>query len=257
MLEPTYTISPHSSEFGPSQRWVRVYFNSQLIADSKKMMLLRESNHFPLYYFPKQDVQMDCLRPSDYTAHSDRKGDGVFWHVQVGDKTVKDAAFTFRNPPGNGPKLEDYIAFAWEKMDGWFEEDEEVFVYARDPHKRVDVIHSSRHIKVVVDGITVGDTKRPWLLFETGLPIRYYMPKHDVRMDLLERTDTVTRCPYKGEAHLYSIKIGDTRHEGLAWIYSYPMMECARIQGLVGFFNEKLDMYEDGTLLPRPKTIWS
>jgi len=252
-----FTISPHSKEFGPSPRWVRVYFNRQLIADSKKMMLLREANHLPLYYFPQTDVRMDCLHPSDRSVHSDRKGDGVFWHVQVGDRIAKDAAFTFRNPPGNGPKLEDHVAFAWDKMDAWFEEDEEVFVYARDPHKRVDVIPSSRHIKVVVDGITAGETKRPWLLFETGLPTRYYMPKHDARMDLLEQTDTVTRCPYKGEAHLYAVKIGDTRHEGLAWIYRFPTMECARIQGLVGFFNEKLDMYEDGNLLPRPKTIWS
>ncbi|MCZ6551737.1 MAG: DUF427 domain-containing protein [candidate division NC10 bacterium] len=253
----SFTISPHSTKFGPSPRWVRVYFNRQLIAESRRMMLLRETNHLPLYYFPKQDVRMDLLQPSDHTAHSDWKGDGVFWHVQVGDRIANNAAFTFRNPPGNGPKLEDYVAFAWDKMDAWFEEDEEVFVYARDPHKRVDVIHSSRHIKVVVGGITVGETTRPTLLFETGLPTRYYMPKHGARMDLLERSDAVTRCPYKGDANLYSIKIGDELHEGLAWIYRYPTVECAKIQGLVGFLNEKVDMYEDGTLLPRPKTIWS
>ncbi len=256
-MTETFTISPQSKEFERSLRWVRVYFNSQLIADSKKMILLRESNHLPLYYFPKKDVQMDCLQPSDHTTHSDHKGQGVFWHVQAGDKIANNAAFTFRNPPGNGPKLEDFVAFAWDKMDAWFEEDEEVFVYARDPYKRVDVWQSSRHIKVVVDGIAVGETNRPWLLFETGLPTRYYMPKHDARMDLLERSDAVSRCPYKGEANLYTIRIGDTRHEGLAWIYRYPTVECAKIQGLVGFFNEKLDMYEDGTLLPRPKTIWS
>ncbi len=137
MSEPTYTTSPHSSEFGPSPRWVRVYFYSQLIADSKKMMLLRETNHLPLYYFPQEEVRMDCLQPSDHTTRSDRKGEGVFWHVQVGDKIANNAAFTFRNPPGNGPKLGDYIAFEWDKMDSWFEEDEEVFVYARDPYKRI------------------------------------------------------------------------------------------------------------------------
>ena len=256
-MADAFTISPHSTEFGPSLRCVRVYFNNQLIAESKNMMLLRETDRLPLYYFPKQDVRMDYLQPSGHTAHSDRKGDGVFWHVQVGDKIAKDAAFTFRNPPGNGPNLEDYVAFAWDKMDAWFEEDEEIFVYARDPHKRIDVIHSSRHIKVVLDGVTVGETTRPTLLFETGLPTRYYMPKHDARMDLLERSDAVTRCPYKGDANLYSIKIGDELHEGLAWIYRYPTVECAKIQGLVGFLNEKVDMYEDGTLLPRPRTIWS
>ncbi len=256
-MTDAFTISPHSSEFERSPRWVRVYFNSELIANSKAMMLLRESNHLPLYYFPKKDVRTDCLQPSDHTTPSDLKGEGIFWHVQVGDKIANNAAFTFRHPPGDGPKLEDYVAFAWNEMDSWFEEDEEVFVYARDPYKRVDVLQSSRHIKVVVDGTTVGDTKRLSLLFETGLPTRYYMPKHDVRMDLLERSDAVSRCPYKGEAKLYSIKIGDKLHDSLAWIYRYPMLECTKIQGLVGFFNEKLDIYEDDKLLPRPKTIWS
>src|SRR5215472_16939722 len=95
-----FTISPHSSEFGPSPRWVRVYFNQQLIAESKDMMLLREPNCLPLYYFPKKDVRMDCLQASDRTAHSDRKGEGIFWHVAIGDRIAKDAAFTFQNPPG-------------------------------------------------------------------------------------------------------------------------------------------------------------
>ncbi len=255
----TYTFMPdHRTEFEPSPRRVRVYFNRQLIADSKQMMLLRESNRLPLYYFPKKDVRIeDCLQPSDHTIHSDLKGEGILWNVQVGDKIANNAAFTFRNSPGNGPKLEDFVAFAWEKMDAWFEEDEEVFVYARDPYKRVDVLHSSRHIKVVVEDTTVADTTRPWLLFETGLPTRYYMPRHDARMDLLERSDTVTRCPYKGEAHLYSIKIGHKLHEDLAWSYRYPMQECLRIQGLLGFLNEKVDIYEDDKLLPRPNTPWS
>ncbi|MCH9024549.1 MAG: DUF427 domain-containing protein [candidate division Zixibacteria bacterium] len=253
----SFTVSPRSSEFGPSPRWVRVYFNSQLIAESRKMMLLREADHLPVYYFPQKDVRMDCLQPSDRTSHSDFMGEATYWHLQVGDKIAKNAAFTFRNPLGNGPDLKDYIAFAWKKMDAWFEEEEEVFVYARDPHKRIDILPSSRHIKVVVDGITVGETKRPWLLFETGLPIRYYMPKHDARMDLLEPSEVVTSCPYKGDANLYSIKIDDKLHENLAWIYRFPTAECARIQGLVCFFNEKLDIYEDDTLLPRPKTAWS
>ena len=256
-MTDAFTISPRSKEFGPSPRWVRVYLNNHLITDSQKMMLLREADHLPLYYFPKKDVRVDCLQPSDHMTQSDLKGEGIFWHVQVGDKVANNAAFTSRNPRGNGPKLEDYIAFAWDKMDAWFEEDEEVFVYARDPYKRVDVLQSSRHIKVVVDGIVVGDTRRPWLLFETGLPNRYYMLKHDARMDLLEQSDTVTRCPYKGQAHLYSIKVGDKLHDGLAWIYRFPTTECAKIQGLVGFFNEKLDIYRDDKLMPRPKTIWS
>ncbi len=110
---------------------------------------------------------------------------------------------------------------------------------------------------MVVDGTTVADSNRPWLLFETGLPTRYYVPKHDARMDLLEPSDTVTRCPYKGEANLYSIRIGDELHRDLAWTYRYPMLECLKIQGLLGFLNEKVDLYEDDKLQPRPETAWS
>ncbi len=254
----TYTISPYPrSEFEPSPRWVRVYFSSQPIADSRSIMLLRENNRLPLYYFPKHDVRMDCLKLSDHTTDSDPKGEGVFWHVQVGDKVADNAAFSFRNPPDDGPKLEDYVAFQWKEMDAWFEEDDEVFVYARDPYKRVDVLQSSRPIKVVVDGAAVADSKRPWLLFETGLPTRYYIPKHDARTDLLEPSDTVTRCPSKGEAHFYSVRISDKLHQDLAWTYRYPMLECLKIQGLLGFLNEKVDIFEDDKLLPRPETPWS
>ncbi len=254
----TYTLSPYPrSEFEPSPRWVRVYFNSQLIADSRNMMLLRETNRLPVYFFPKNDVRMDYLQPSDHTTDASPKGEGVFWHVQVDNKMANDAAFTFRYPPDNGPKLEDHVAFQWNEMDAWFEEDDEVYFYARDPYKRVDVLQSSRHIKVVIDGAAVADSKRPWLLFETGLPTRYYIPKHDARMDLLEPSDTVTRCPYKGEAHFYSVRISDKLHQDLAWTYRYPMLECLKIQGLLGFLNEKVDIYEDDKLLPRPETPWS
>jgi len=254
----TYTISPYPrSKFEPSPRWVRVYFNSQLIADSRNMMLLRETNRLPVYFFPKKDVRMDCLQPSDHTTDPSPKGEGVFWHVKVGDKVADNAAFTFRNPPDNDPKLEDHVAFQWNEMDAWFEEDDEVFVYARDPYKRVDVLQSSRHIKVVVDGVAVADSKRPWLLFDTGLPTRYYLPKPDVRMDLLEPSDTVTRCPYKGEANFYSIRTGDELYRDLAWTYRYPMLECLKIQGFLGFLSEKVDIYEDDKLQPRPKTPWS
>ena len=254
----TFTLMPdHRTEFEPSPRRVRVYFNNQCIADSNQMMLLRETKHLPLYYFPKKDVKMDFLIQSDKSAQSDHKGQSVYWDVQVGEKIEKNAAFTFRNPPDKDPKLENYIAFKWDKMDSWFEEDEEVFVYARDPYKRVDVLHSSRHIKVMVDGTRVAETKRPWLLFETGLPTRYYFSKHDVHMELLEHSETVTRCPYKGAAHHYSIKMGDKQHKDLAWHYPFPTLECTKIQGLIGFLNEKLDIYENDKLLQRPKSPWS
>ena len=254
----TYTVSPYPrSEFEPSPKRVRVYFDSQIVADSKNMMLLREPDHLPLYFFPETDVHTDFLKSSDHTSQSELKGKGKYWHVQVSDKVADNAAFTFSNPTGNGPNLEGFIAFAWNKMDAWFEEDEEVFYYARDPYKRVDILHSSRQIRVEIEGLAVAETKDPRLLFENGLPTRYYIPQPDVRMELLEQSDAVTQCPYKGEAQLFDIRINNQLHEGLAWIYRYPTLECAKIHGLFGFFNEKIDIYEDGELLTRPKTPWS
>ena len=217
-------------------------------------MLLRENNRLPLYFFPRGDVRMDCLQPSDRTTDSDSKGEGVYWHVKVGDKVADNAAFTFRNSPDGGPMLEDHVAFQWNKMDAWFEEDDEVFIYARDPYKRVDVLQSSRHIKVVVDGTLVAESSRPWLLFETGLPTRYYLPREDVRMELLEMTETVTRCPYKGIAQTFGVRVADKFYPDYAWSYPTPIAACANIEDRICFYNEVVDTREDGKQLPRPDT---
>jgi uncharacterized protein (DUF427 family) len=142
-------------------------------------------------------------------------------------------------------------------VDAWFEEDDEVFVHARDPYHRVDVLNSSRHVRVEIDGATVAASRRPRLLFETGLPTRYYLPKADVRMDLLEPTDTTTRCPYKGEAIYWSARIGGQLREDVVWSYPYPIPEIPKIEHLLAFFNERVDLYVDGELQVRPQTPWS
>ncbi len=97
-----------------------------------------------------------------------------------------------------------YIAFYWSKMDAWYEEDERAFAHARDPYKLMDTRRSSRHVRVALNGTMVADTTRPTLLFETGLPVRYYIPREDVRMDLLTPSPTRTQCAYKGEASYWS-----------------------------------------------------
>jgi uncharacterized protein (DUF427 family) len=142
-------------------------------------------------------------------------------------------------------------------MDSWFEEDDEVFVHPRDPYHRVDVLNSSRHVKVVVEGEVVAETHRPRLLFETGLPTRYYFPKLDVRLELLEPTDSVTACPYKGQARYWSVRVGDHVVKDLVWSYPTTIPECPKIENLLSFYNEKVDLYVDGELQVRPKTPWS
>src|SRR5438128_3465501 len=142
-------------------------------------------------------------------------------------------------------------------MNAWYEEYEELFVHARDPHKRVDVLASSRHVRVVIAGETVAETRRSHLLFETNLPTRYYIPREDVRLDLLDPTDQTTRCPYKGIASYWSVKIGDQVVRNVVWSYPDPIPECPKIKGLLCIFQERVDLYVDGALQPRPQTPWS
>src|SRR5207237_100165 len=163
-------------------RWVRAFFDGQPIADSKRVLLVFEPRRLPVYYFPTADVRMDLLRPSDYSSPDGGESSAmVRWTLAINGKTVDNVGWSYREPDAARAPLRDHIAFYWAKLDTWFEEDEEVFVHPRDPHKRVDVMPSSRHVRVVVDGETVAETRRPHLLFETGLPTRYYIPRLDVR----------------------------------------------------------------------------
>jgi uncharacterized protein (DUF427 family) len=249
-------IPNHRSEWEPSPRWVRAKVGAVTVADSKRAMLLRATGRLPVYYFPERDVRTDLFAASKHTT-TDQLGTASYAHIRVNGHTIENAAWTYMKLARGAPKLKGYFAFEWDKMDAWFEEDEEVFRHARDPYKRIDVCHSSRHIRVVVGGETVAETRRPSLLFETGLPTRYYIPKMDVRTDLLEPSDTHSRCPYKGVASYYSVKAGGKVYKDLVWFYPLPIPECPKIENLLCFFNEKVDIYVDGELEPKPVTPWS
>ena len=151
----------------------------------------------------------------------------------------------------------DLVRLDWNSMTEWFEEDEPVYVHPRDPYKRVDILASSRHIQVEVDGVTVADSRQPRILFETGLPPRYYLPLTDVRMDLLRPTDTQTRCPYKGTASYWSVDTGQAVHTDVVWIYRTPLPESQKVAGLACFYNEKVDIVLDGERQERPRTPFS
>ncbi len=240
----------------PTPRWIRVRFAGQVIADSRRALLLTQygPDRLPTYYFPQTDVQMDALIDSPSASP---EGEVSWKSVQIGGKVEADAAWIVLRPPSPLTSLATYVSFAWEKMDGWYEEEEEIFVHARDPHKRVDVLCSSRHVRVVIGDTTVAETGRPHLLFETTLPTRYYIPSEDVRIELLEPTDFKTRCPYKGIASYWNAKVGAHLARNVVWSYPNPIPECAKIKGLLSFFNEHVDIYVDGRLQPRPRTPWS
>jgi uncharacterized protein (DUF427 family) len=258
-MKPAETsASDPRHEFEPSPRWVRVRFAGQIVADSKRVMLLREPGRLPVYYFPREDVRPEILVPASHVTPCADRGTAACWTVRVGDQAAEHAAWGYPDPLPPELRLRGYVAFEWPKMEAWFEEDDEVYVHARDPYKRVDVLHSSRHVRVIVAGELVAETRRPSLLFETGLPTRYYIPRADVRSDLLVPTETETRCPYKGVASYYAVQVGAAVVPDVAWYYRHPIPECSKIESLVCFFNERVDaLYVDGALQPKPQTRWS
>jgi uncharacterized protein (DUF427 family) len=241
-----------------SRRRVRTVFGGVTVADSKRVMLLLEYGRLPVFYFPVADVCMDVLEATDHHTHSPLKGEASYWTIRVGERVAENAAWSYLSPLPEGPQIAGYMSFYWDQMDAWYEEDEQVFAHARDPYKRVDVLVSSRHIRVILGGVTIADTHRPQLLIETGLPIRYYISEQDVRMDLLEATETTTRCPYKGKASYWSARVGEKIFKDIVWSYRNPLPACMPIEGLLSFFNERVDaLYVDGELMPKPKTPWS
>jgi uncharacterized protein (DUF427 family) len=240
-----------------SPKWVRVYFGGEYIADSKNTVLVREKGHFLTYYFPPQDVRMDLLEKSGLEHELSGLGQATYWKVKAGGKEAKNAAWSLTKSEPQSAEIEGYVAFNWNQADAWFEEDEQVLVHPRDPYVRIDTVQSSRHVRVVIDGETVAETHHPTLLFETGLPVRYYIPKVDVRMDLLQPSRTHTECPYKGVASYYSIGVGDHVSEDIVWYYPSPYPEVSKVQNMLSFYNEKVDIYVDGKKEVKPKTHWS
>ena len=234
---------------------VRVYLGGELLADTTRARYVWENPYYPAYFFPREDVRMELLTPSDATKSSPSRGTASYFTVKTSGGELEEAARTYTESPVE--ELTGLIAFDWAAMDAWFEEDEEVFVHPRDPYTRIDVLPSSRHVEVIVNGVKVADTHSPRLLFETGLPTRYYLPKVDVRMDLLTPTETATDCPYKGTAEYWSVEAGGEVFEDIVWGYKAPVEESARIAGLVCFYNEKVDISVDGELEPKPKSPFS
>ena len=238
------------------EKRVRAYLGAEVVVDTIRPVLVWEKPYYPAYYFPLDDVRTELLEADgEDPLHSPSRGDARTFTVRAGGKEAPRAALRYEDSPIEG--LRDLIRLESDAMDAWFEEDEEVFTHPRDPYTRVDILASSRHVRVEVDDVTIAESVKPTLLFETGLPARYYLPKTHVRMDLLTPTDSVSHCPYKGQAEWWSVRTRDAVHEDLVWSYRTPLPESQKIAGLVAFYNEKVDIYVDGVRQERPHTKFS
>lgn len=235
----------------PSHKRVRAYLGQELVADTAHPLLVWEVPYYPSYYIPSEDIRAELV-PTGETDRSPSRGDADIYDVKVARKTAAGAARRHPGSPIVG--IRNAVRINWNAMDEWLEEDEPVYTHPRDPYTRVDILASSRHVQVIVDNETVADSHRPRILFETGLPPRYYLPLPDVRLDLLTPSQAETHCPYKGTASYWHLDVNGHRYEDLVWIYRAPLPESQKIAGLACFYNEKVDLYVDGVRQERDRT---
>lgn len=238
----------------PGSKWVRAYLQGECVLDTRAPRLVWEVPYYPAYYIPVEDVRAELL-PTGQSDHSPSRGEATIYDVRTSGKTALGAARRFQDSAI--PELRDAVRFEWTALDEWFEEDEPVYVHPRDPYKRVDILASSRHVQVTLNDVLLADSKAPRILYETGLPPRYYLPLPDVCQELLRPSTSTSSCPYKGNAAYWSVDIGGVLHPDLVWIYRTPLPESQKIAGLACFYNEKVDLTVDGVRLDRPRTHFS
>jgi len=236
---------------------LRGFLAGEPVFDTVAAKLLYETGHLPVYYVPEEDLRHDLLEPSEKHTRCPHKGEASYRSIRVGDRFEHDAVWTYAEPLEPAAFLAVHAAFYWGRLDEWFVEDEQVFGHPRDPYHRIDTYRTSRPVRVSVDGELLAESTRAVALFEAGLPVRFYLPAEDVRLELLEPSETKTRCAYKGVASYRHVRAGDSLHDDLAWTYEEPERDAQAIRDLICFFNERVDLEVDGRLEERPVTQWS
>jgi uncharacterized protein (DUF427 family) len=239
----------------PVPRRIRAFAGGEKVLDTTRALYVWEWPNYPQYYIPLADVRADLL---DAEGHTQQTARGVVEvrGLRAGTVHRPRAAKVLAESPIAG--LSGTVRFDWGAMDAWYEEDEQVFVHPRSPYTRVDALRANRPVRVELDGVVLADAGSSVMVFETGLPTRYYLSRTDVDFGHLVPTETVTACPYKGVTSGYwSVLAGGTVHADLAWTYDFPTLALQPIAGMIAFYNEKVDIILDGERLERPKTHFS
>jgi uncharacterized protein (DUF427 family) len=243
--------------FDPYLPRVRALFDGETVVDSLRTRLLHETGRLPVFYFPLADVSQNLLEPSPTSVEVPAKGRASYRSLRVGDRTAPDAAWVFDEPVADAAFLSGHVAFEWGAIDEWFVEDEQLFGHPRDPYSRIDVLKSTRHVRVSLLGELLAESRRSKVLYETALPPRFYLPPDDVRTELLVPSSTRTRCAYKGSASYWHVQLGDRLVEDLVWTYRDPQHDAEPVADLLCLFSERTDLEVDGEPMDRPRTQWS
>lgn len=238
----------------PVPRRIRAFLSNEVVFDTTAAWYVWEWPYYPQYYLPLADVRRDLLILEG--SHHSSRGPVEVYGLRVKDAHRPHAARLLTDSSVDG--LSGTVRFEWAALDAWFEEDERVFVHPRNPYARVDALRSTRRLRIELDGVVLAESSSPVMVFETGLPTRYYLNRTEVNFAHLIPSGTVTECPYKGTTSAYwSVRIGETVYPDLAWCYDFPTRPLAPIAGLVAFYNEKVDTILDGQPLGRPTTHFS
>jgi uncharacterized protein (DUF427 family) len=249
----------------PTAKRIRATLGERTVVDTTRAMLVWEPRRIvPSYAVPIDAVAGELVTENGASHDDDGRpvlspavpfavhtADGGSVGLRVGEETKDGVGFRLADPD-----LDDHVILDFNAFDKWYEEDEQNVGHPRNPFHRIDILHSSRHVRVELDGEVLAESTRPRLLFETSLPMRVYIPREDVRAELRPSTKR-SYCAYKGHASYWSLGAGGVEREDLVWSYEEPLREAAEITGLVSFFNEKVDVVVDGERSGRPHTHWS
>ncbi|EST35564.1 hypothetical protein N566_17640 [Streptomycetaceae bacterium MP113-05] len=227
-------------------RRVRAVLGGRTVLDSVHGTLLHETGLLPQLYVPRDDVRAEFLTGTDHSTHCPFKGDAAYQSVTVGDRTAENALWHYPDPLPEAHWLAGLVALYFDRMDAWFDEDEEIHGHLRDPFHRVDVRPTSRDVRVVADGTEIAATRHAMLLSETGLPNRYYVPLRDVRIEHFGPSATHTVCPYKGRASYHSLHVGETVLPDTAFWYPEPLQDAARVGEHLCFLGDGVETRVDG-----------
>ncbi len=236
----------HRLFFDDFPRRVRAVFADTTVLDTSRGKLLHETGLLPQLYVPRADVRMDLCTTSARSSHCPWKGEARYWNLAVGARTARDALWAYPTPLPTAAWLAEHVAFYWDKLDAWLDEDEVVHGHLRDPYHRVDVRATTRHVEAVIGSTVVALSEHPKLVSETGLPNRYYFAPDEVRRDLLQSSTSHTVCPYKGQASYYDLWLGTHQITDVAWCYADPLPEARAIAGYFSFADEYVSVATGG-----------
>jgi uncharacterized protein (DUF427 family) len=261
-----------SLRYEPIDKRIRALLGDRTVIDSSRAMIVWEPKRVvPQYAVPVEDIDAELSAESPASAVEppmeidapQLAGRPVFdpsipfsVHTTEGEPLTIQSAGGEREAAAFRPfdsDLAGYVLLDFDAFDAWLEEDEQNVAHPRDPFHRIDIVHSSREVRVESDGEVLGKSSDPYFLFEPPLPVRYYLPPEDVRTDLFRPSDTKTFCAYKGRASYWSLEDEDD----VAWSYPEPLRDAAEVTGRLAFFNERVDIFVDGTRQERPVTPWS